>query len=74
MSALALLFGLGILRLRGAYFALSTIGVNEAVMAFVTNFAPWGGGTGIYLSPDAVPAARRPGAGAVDRSTTCWSA
>jgi len=51
VSALALLFGLGILRLRGAYFALATVGVNEAVMAFVTNFGPWGGSTGIYLSP-----------------------
>ena len=52
VSALALVFGLGILRLRGAYFALATIGVNEAVMAFVTNFEPWGGGTGIYLSTE----------------------
>jgi len=51
VSALALLFGLGILRLRGAYFALATIGVNEAVMAFVSNFGPWGGSSGIYLSP-----------------------
>jgi branched-chain amino acid transport system permease protein len=52
VSVFALVFGLGILRLRGAYFALATIGVNEAVMAFVTNFAPWGGGTGIYLSTE----------------------
>ena len=52
VSFFALLFGLGILRLRGAYFALATIGVNEAVMAFVTNFQPWGGGTGIYLSTE----------------------
>jgi branched-chain amino acid transport system permease protein len=52
VSALALVFGLGILRLRGAYFALATIGVNEAVMAFVTNFGPWGGSSGIYLSPE----------------------
>ncbi|MGA8050743.1 MAG: branched-chain amino acid ABC transporter permease [Burkholderiales bacterium] len=51
VSGLAFLFGLGILRLRGAYFALATVGVNEAVMAFVTNFGPWGGATGIYLSP-----------------------
>jgi len=50
VSVLALLFGLGILRLRGIHFALATIGVNEAVMAFVTNFQPWGGSTGIYLS------------------------
>ena len=33
VSAFALLFGLGILRLRGAFFALATIGVNEAVRA-----------------------------------------
>ncbi|MGH6728207.1 MAG: branched-chain amino acid ABC transporter permease [Pseudolabrys sp.] len=52
VSGLALIFGLGILRLRGAYFALATIGVNEAVQAFVTNFQPWGGGTGIYLSTE----------------------
>jgi branched-chain amino acid transport system permease protein len=53
VSALALVFGLGILRLRGAFFALATIGVNEAVKAFVSNFEPWGGATGIYLSLDA---------------------
>ena len=51
VSILALLFGLGILRLRGAFFALATIGVNEAVQAFVENFGPWGGSSGIYLSP-----------------------
>ena len=53
VSLLALIFGLGILRLRGAFFALATIGVNEAVRAFVSNFEPWGGATGIYLSLDA---------------------
>ena len=52
VSLLALVFGLGILRLRGAFFALATIGVNEAVKAFVANFEPWGGATGIYLSLD----------------------
>ena len=51
VSVLALFFGLGILRLRGVYFALATIGVNEGVMAFVANFGPWGGSSGIYLSP-----------------------
>jgi len=51
VSVLALFFGLGILRLRGAFFALATIGVNEGVQAFVENFAPWGGSSGIYLSP-----------------------
>jgi len=53
VSILALAFGLGILRLRGAYFALATIGVNEGVKAFVSNFTPWGGSTGIYLSIEA---------------------
>jgi branched-chain amino acid transport system permease protein len=53
VSAAALLFGLGILRLRGAFFALATIGVNEVVRQLVTNFEPWGGATGIYLSFDA---------------------
>ncbi len=52
VSGLALLFGLGILRLRGAYFALATIGVNEGVQAFVTNFKPWGGSSGMYLSTE----------------------
>ena len=52
VSLLALIFGLGILRLRGAFFALATIGVNEAVKAFVANFEPWGGAAGIYLSLD----------------------
>ena len=53
VSAVALLFGLGILRLRGAFFALATIGVNEAIKQLVANFEPWGGATGIYLSLDA---------------------
>jgi branched-chain amino acid transport system permease protein len=53
VSGLALVFGAAILRLRGAFFALATIGVNEAVRQSVTNFEPWGGATGIYLSFDA---------------------
>jgi branched-chain amino acid transport system permease protein len=52
VSVIALLFGLGILRLRGAFFALATIGVNQAVQQLVVNFEPWGGATGIYLSLD----------------------
>ena len=51
VSILALIFGLGILRLRGAFFALATIGVNEGVQAVVQNFTPWGGSSGMYLSP-----------------------
>jgi branched-chain amino acid transport system permease protein len=50
VSLVALLFGLGILRLRGAYFALATIGVLVAVQAFVSNFEPWGRSTGMYVS------------------------
>jgi branched-chain amino acid transport system permease protein len=50
VSLLALVFGLGILRLRGAFFALATIGINEGVQAFVSNFEPWGGSAGLYLS------------------------
>ncbi len=49
VSALAFLLGIGILRLRGAYFALATIGVNEAVKDFVSNFDVWGGSEGIFL-------------------------
>ncbi len=49
VSVLAFLLGVGILRLRGAYFALATIGVNEAVKDFVSNFDVWGGSEGIFL-------------------------
>ena len=51
VSALAFVFGLGILRLRGPFFALATIGIVEGVQAFVQNFGPWGGSSGIYISP-----------------------
>ena len=50
VSLVALVFGLGILRLRGAYFALATIGVLVAVQAFVSNFEPWGRSTGMYVA------------------------
>ena len=49
VSLCALLFGLGVLRLRGAYFALATVGILQAVHAFVSNFEPWGRSTGMYL-------------------------
>ncbi len=48
-AILAFLLGKAILRLRGAYFALATIGVNEAVKTFISNFTPFGGPTGIEL-------------------------
>ena len=44
------LIGLAVLRLRGAYFALATIGVNEAARAFVSNFEPFGGATGLAVN------------------------
>ncbi len=47
---LAFLLGKAILRLRGSYFALATIGVNEAMRAFIINFPPFGGPTGISLN------------------------
>jgi branched-chain amino acid transport system permease protein len=47
---LAFLLGKAILRLRGAYFALATIGINEAMRAFVNNFSPFGGATGLSLN------------------------
>jgi len=50
VSFCGFLFGLAILRLRGAYFALATIGILQAVQAFVSNFDPWGRSTGMYLS------------------------
>jgi len=49
-AALAGLVGAAVLRLRGAYFALATIGINEAARAFVSNFAPFGGATGLFVN------------------------
>jgi branched-chain amino acid transport system permease protein len=46
---LALGLGASILRLRGAYFALATIGILEAMRAFVSNFGPFGGPIGMSL-------------------------
>jgi branched-chain amino acid transport system permease protein len=47
---LALILGQALLRLRGAYFALATIGINEAMRAFVNQFEPFGGSTGLSLN------------------------
>jgi len=49
VGLLTLLLGLGVLRLRGPFFALATIGVLEATKAFVSNFEPWQGAEGINL-------------------------
>ncbi len=45
----AFLLGKAILRLRGAYFALATIGINQAMQAFTNNFGPFGGPIGMTL-------------------------
>jgi branched-chain amino acid transport system permease protein len=47
---LAFLLGKAILRLRGAYFALATIGINEAMKAFANNFDLFGGPIGMVLN------------------------
>jgi branched-chain amino acid transport system permease protein len=47
---LAFLLGKAILRLRGAYFALATIGINEAMRAFINNFELFGGPIGMTLN------------------------
>ncbi len=47
---LALLLGQAILRLRGSYFALATIGINEAMRAFISNFQPFGGSVGLSMN------------------------
>ncbi len=47
---LALLLGKAILRLRGSYFALATLGVSEVMRTFIGNFSPFGGPTGISLN------------------------
>jgi branched-chain amino acid transport system permease protein len=48
-GALAYSLGRAILGLRGAYFALATIGANEAVRALVNNLDIFGGPTGLTL-------------------------
>jgi len=49
-AILAFLLGKAILRLRGAYFALATIGINEAMKAFINNFDLFGGPIGMTLN------------------------
>lgn len=49
-SIFAFLLGIPVLRLRGAYFALATIGINEAVRAFINNFEPFGGALGMFFN------------------------
>ena len=50
VALMAALIGIPILRLRGAYFALSTVGINEAMKTFMTNFEPFGGALGMFFN------------------------
>ncbi len=68
-AVLAWLLGLAILRLRGAYFALATIGVNEAVRTFINNFGPLGGPIGMELNFSVY---QRYGGAATMQWTTYW--
>jgi branched-chain amino acid transport system permease protein len=49
-AVIAGLVGAPVLRLRGAYFALATIGINEAARAFISNFGPYGGPIGLSVN------------------------
>ncbi len=49
-SVVAVLVGIPVLRLRGAYFALATIGINEAFRTFVASFEPFGGAVGMFFN------------------------
>ena len=58
-AALAFALGPSLLRLKGHYFAIATLGLNEAVKELVANAGPWtGGGMGLSLPlPPGGPAA-----------------
>ena len=49
-SIVAVLLGIPMLRLRGAYFALGTIGLNEAFRSFFNNFDLFGGSVGMFFN------------------------
>lgn len=48
-AAYALILGYPILRLKGGYFAIATLGINEATRLVVTNLAITGGGRGMTM-------------------------
>ena len=48
-AVFAAVLGSIILRLRGAYFALATIGVNEAMRSLMINWETFGGATGLEM-------------------------
>lgn len=48
-ASLAMAVGAIALRLRGAYFAIATIGVNEGIKHLIVGANLWGGGAGLIL-------------------------
>lgn len=48
-ALMAALVGGAVLRLRGAHFALATIGILAATSAFMANFKPTGGAVGMFF-------------------------
>jgi branched-chain amino acid transport system permease protein len=71
-AVIAGLVGLAVLRLRGAYFALATIGINEAARAFVSNFGPYGGATGLFVNFSAYQKYGGPGEALWTTFTLLW--
>jgi branched-chain amino acid transport system permease protein len=49
-AIIAALIGFPILRLRGAYFALATVGINEAVRVVFNNWDLFGGAVGMFFN------------------------
>ncbi|TMB94000.1 MAG: branched-chain amino acid ABC transporter permease [Chloroflexi bacterium] len=49
-AVIAALIGFPILRLRGAYFALATVGINEAMRVVFNNWDLFGGAVGMFFN------------------------
>jgi branched-chain amino acid transport system permease protein len=49
-ALIALAIGIPILRLRGAYFALATVGINEAMRVVFNNWEEFGGALGMFFN------------------------
>ena len=49
-AIIALIVGEAVLKLRGAIFAIATIGINEAIKSLVTNLPFLGGATGMFFN------------------------
>ena len=49
-ALIAFVIGVPILRLRGAYFALATVGINEAMRVVFNNWDEFGGAVGMFFN------------------------